>query len=193
MHFFIRTQPQLLSPLPSTHAGPAPVVAAASSRLSDRRLGELFLRLLPGWLYYAPALLFPLVTVLAGLGAAYAPAAARWLSTQPLVMVRPGRAAVAEWAEVGESGWAATAVQSRRSLNPPPCCHRPPLRATLQGLGPLAPLLAAAGGSQPWATLLALYASLLTAQLGFVLEPVLDWLLGQDLRDPAEARWLGRG
>lgn len=71
-------------------AGPAPVAAAttAGGRLSDKPLGELFLRLLPGWLYFAPALLFPLVTALAGVGAVYAPAAARWLSTQPLVMVR---------------------------------------------------------------------------------------------------------
>lgn len=142
-------------------------------------------------MYYAPVLLFPLVTVLAGLGAAYGPAAARWLSTQPLVMVRPGRVGgylVGRiWPKLRPG-----AVMHKHALGrehtrkclltlPPPCSVR-----AAQGLGPLAPLLAAAGGTQPWAGLLSVFASLLTALAGFVLEPVLDVLLGQDLRDPAE-------
>ena len=76
---------------------PAAAAAAASSpRLADTRLGDLFLRLLPGQLYYLPALLYPLVSLAAGLGAAYGPSLAARLAALPFVKVRTG---------VGGCGW----------------------------------------------------------------------------------------
>lgn len=78
--------------------------------------------------------------MLAGLGAAYAPALVQYLAATPLV----------------------------------------------QALGPLAPLLARLSSQQPWSLLLCVLGSLLTAQLAFLATPLMDCLLGRDLRNPAE-------
>jgi hypothetical protein len=73
----------------SCSAGASGSSAAAQlpppQRTADTRLGELFLRLLPGQLYYGLALLYPLVTAAAGVGAVWAPAAARALAALPLL------------------------------------------------------------------------------------------------------------
>ena len=53
-------------------------------------------------------------------------------------------------------------------------------------LGPLSPLLQHLAGSQLSATLLAVAGSLATALFSFVALPVMDWLLGRDLRAPSE-------
>ena len=55
-------------------------------------------------------------------------------------------------------------------------------------LSPLSPLLQHLAGSQLSATLLAVAGSLATALFSFVALPVLDWLLGRDLRAPSEVR-----
>ncbi|KAL4431961.1 hypothetical protein ABPG77_000228 [Micractinium sp. CCAP 211/92] len=109
-------------------------------RTADTRLGELFLRLLPGWAYYLPALLYPVTAGLAGLGAAYAPALLQHLAAIPAI----------------------------------------------QALGPLGPLLVRLSSQQPWASLLCVLGSLLTAQLAFLATPLLDFVLGRDLRNPSE-------
>ncbi|KAL4459083.1 hypothetical protein ABPG75_013948 [Micractinium tetrahymenae] len=112
----------------------------SAGRIADTRLGELFLRLLPGQAYFLPALLYPLTAMLAGLGAAYAPALVQHLAATP----------------------------------------------TVQALGPLAPLLGRLSSQQPWASLLCVLGSLLTAQFAFLAMPLLDSLLGRDLRNPTE-------
>ncbi|PSC73069.1 alkane 1-monooxygenase [Micractinium conductrix] len=120
---------------------PAAAAAAASSpRLADTRLGDLFLRLLPGQLYYLPALLYPLVSLAAGLGAAYGPSLAARLAALPFV----------------------------------------------KALGPVSPLLRTLATTQPWSALLCVLGSLLTAQFAFLAMPVLDVLLGRDLRQPTQ-------
>lgn len=120
-----------------TQAAPPP---PPPPRIADTWLGELFLRLLPGQLYYGLALLYPLVTAAAGVGAVWAPAASRALAAVPLV----------------------------------------------QRVGPLAPLLRHLADTQPAATLLSVFVSLLTAYLAFVVMPAGDFLLGRDLRNPTE-------
>jgi hypothetical protein len=57
---------------------------------------------------------------------------------------------------------------------------------TAQALGPLSPLLLQLSTTQPWASLLAVLLSLLTTYLAFIAMPLLDLLLGQDLRNPTE-------
>ena len=57
-------------------------------RISDTRLGELVLRLLPEPLYYSAAFLYPVASALAGLGAVWAPAAVQFIASLPLVKVR---------------------------------------------------------------------------------------------------------
>lgn len=54
-------------------------------RISDTRLGELVLRLLPEPLYYSAAFLYPVASALAGLGAVWAPAAVQFIASLPLV------------------------------------------------------------------------------------------------------------
>lgn len=66
--------------------------------------------------------------------------------------------------------------------NPSARSHRPPPQA----LGPAAPLLRHAATAEPWASLLCVVASLLTALLAFVAIPALDFALGRDLRQPTE-------
>lgn len=56
-----------------------------ASRTADTKLGELFLRLLPRHLYYGLALVYPLVTAVAGVGAVWAPAIVQFISALPLV------------------------------------------------------------------------------------------------------------
>lgn len=121
------------------HAAPPCAGASPAGKTADTPLGELALRLLPGPAYYAPALLYPIGTLLAGLGAAYAPAAAQFAAGLPLV-----RAAG------------------------------------------LAPALQHVATAQPWATLLCVAGSLVTAAMAFVAMPVLDFALGSDLRNPSE-------
>lgn len=77
-----------------------------------------------------------------------------------------------------------------------PCAARPcPIPGSLaspitcpspQALGPLAPLLARLSSQQPWASLLCVLGSLLTVQLAFLATPLMDCLLGRDLRNPSE-------
>ncbi len=55
-----------------------------------------------------------------------------------------------------------------------------------QALGPLGPLLVRLSSQQPWASLLCVLGSLLTAQLAFLATPLLDFVLGRDLRNPSE-------
>ena len=50
----------------------------------------------------------------------------------------------------------------------------------------VAPLLAHVATVQPWATLLSVTGSLLTALLAFFATPALDFVLGRDLRNPEE-------
>jgi hypothetical protein len=57
---------------------------------------------------------------------------------------------------------------------------------TAQALGPLSPLLLQLSTTQPWASLLAVLLSLLTTYLAFIAMPLLDLLLGRDLRNPTE-------
>ena len=63
---------------------------------------------------------------------------------------------------------------------------RGPAPAPAQVLGPLSPLLLQLSTTQPWASLLAILLSLLTAYLAFIAMPLLDFLLGRDLRNPTE-------
>jgi hypothetical protein len=65
--------------------GAAAVPLPQPRRTADTRLGEFFLALIPGQLYYSLALLYPLASALAGLGAVYAPALALWLAALPPV------------------------------------------------------------------------------------------------------------
>ena len=67
-------------PPPACHSAGPP-----AARTADTRLGQLFLRLLPGWAYYLPALLYPATAMLAGLGAAHAPALVQHLAATPAV------------------------------------------------------------------------------------------------------------
>ena len=68
--------------------GAAAAAATSQPRIADTRLGALVLRLLPGQLYYLPALLFPLASALAAVGAVRAPAIAQYIAAMPLVQVR---------------------------------------------------------------------------------------------------------
>jgi alkane 1-monooxygenase len=101
-------------------------------------LGGLFLRLLPGWLYFAPSLIMPAVTAAAAVGAIWGPTMLAVAASLPLV-------------------------------------HAVPLAS---------PLLAALGTQQPWAGLASVALSLLSVYYAFGVMPLLDCLLGRDLRNP---------
>lgn len=75
-----------LAPNKLVPAQPAAALPPAS-RTADTKLGELFLRLLPRHLYYGLALVYPLVTAVAGVGAVWAPAIVQFISSLPLVQV----------------------------------------------------------------------------------------------------------
>jgi hypothetical protein len=66
-----------------------PTSAPLKQALPDSWLGGLFLRLLPGCLYFAPSFVMPLVTVCAAVGAVYGPALLAAAATLPLVRDAP--------------------------------------------------------------------------------------------------------
>lgn len=112
--------------------------SSSSTAVSDTWLGALFLRLLPGFLFYAPSFLMPIVTAAAAVGAIYGPALLTASATLPVI----------------------------------------------RSVGPLAGVLTILGTQQPWATLSSMALSLLTAWYAFGVMPVLDWVLGRELRNP---------
>lgn len=59
----------------------------AASPTADSPLGELFQRLLPGPAFFAPALLYPTITLAAALAAAHTTAAVQAVAALPAVQV----------------------------------------------------------------------------------------------------------
>lgn len=119
-----------------------------------------------------------------------------WMADGGWPIVMP--VSLAGWAAqcVPEAGACAACGKQHRlhqPARPPPCppAHSPKTPLPLhwlhpQVLGPLSPLLQHLAGSQLSATLLAVAGSLATALFSFVAIPVMDWLLGRDLRAPSE-------
>lgn len=121
-------------------AGKAPGTDT-SVPVSDTWLGALFVKLLPGYLFYAPSFIMPITAAAAALGAIYGPGALAMLA------------------------------------------HVPGIRS----VGPLATMLRVVGTDQPWSGIASVALSLLSAWYAFILMPVLDWLLGSELRNPTAA------
>lgn len=62
--------------------------------VTDNWLGSLFLRLLPGYLYFAPSFIMPLVTAAAAIGAIYGPALLAATATLPVIRTIPPLAGI---------------------------------------------------------------------------------------------------
>ena len=77
------------------------------------------------------------------------------------------------------------------TLPPNPAPPALPFVPPRQALGPVSPLLRTLATTQPWSALLCVLGSLLTAQFAFLAMPVLDVLLGRDLRQPTQVRFVG--
>ncbi|KAH7619616.1 hypothetical protein Ndes2526B_g06596 [Nannochloris sp. 'desiccata'] len=106
--------------------------------LSDNWLGVVFLRLLPGYLFYAPSFIMPIVTTAAAIGAI----------------------------------WGCQIVAAAATL------------PVIRSITPLSAALTALGTQQPWTTLSTIALSLMTAWYAFGVIPILDWILGRELRNP---------
>ncbi len=102
----------------------------AAPPTADSPLGELVQRLLPGPLFFLPALLYPTITVAAALAAAHTTAAVQAVAALPAVQVGlgPGRrrlpATEGSWPD-REGGF-----PSIRSLHMPACSATVPPRAS---------------------------------------------------------------
>eukprot|EP00887_Chlorella_sp_A99_P006723 scaffold3.g6723.t1 len=124
--------------VPCAAARPLAQPLVPSQRLASTALGSLVLRLLPGPLYYTPALALPLSALAGGTAALRMPALLAHLASQPVV----------------------------------------------QAVGPLGGLLQAASASPAVVLAASIAASLAAVWLAFVLVPLLDLVLGRDLRNP---------
>jgi len=72
---------------PAAAAAGHPPTASATQPMpvSDTWLGRLFLRLLPGYLFYAPTFIMPAVTVAAAVGAVYGPLLLAAAASLPII------------------------------------------------------------------------------------------------------------